>query len=313
MSPEQRRLFTQCTGRITPPTAPVREAWLVCGRRSGKSRIASLVATYLAATSDTARLAPGEVGTILLCAVDRTQAKILFGYISALFAQTPLLSTLVANQTADALELTNRTRIEVRASNFRSVRGVTLIACVIDELAFLRDESSAVPDVELVRAVTPSLAASGGLLLGLSSPWAKRGVLWSKYKRFYGQDDPCALVWQAPSAQMNPLLDAEMIATAREEDGEAAASEWDATFRSDLESYVSTELVEAVTDPGITERPPTGVSYCGFLDAASGTGRDSMVGAVAHAEADPHGGAPLVVLDAVLELRPPFDALAACS
>src|SRR5262249_22287963 len=65
--------------------------------------------------------------------------------------------------------------------------------------------------------------------------------------------------------------------------------------------------------PGITERPPTGVSYCGFLDAASGTGRDSMVGAVAHAEADPHGGAPLVVLDAVLELRPPFDALAACS
>jgi lysophospholipase L1-like esterase len=40
--------------------------------------------------------------------------------------------------------------VEVRSSNFRSVvRGLTLLAAVIDEIAFLRDESSAVPDLEL--------------------------------------------------------------------------------------------------------------------------------------------------------------------
>src|SRR5262249_54999228 len=154
-------------------------------------------------------------------------------------------SPLLVNETGEALGLANRTRVEIRASNFRVVRGLSLLACVIDEVAFLRDESSAVPDVELVRAVTPSLAASGGLLLGLSSPWAKRGVLWSKYRKYFGQEDPRVLVWQASSETMNPALNAEMIANAREEDGESAASEWDAAFRSDLESYVSSELIES--------------------------------------------------------------------
>ena len=32
-------LFKQCTGLDVPPAERVRECWLVCGRRSGKSRI----------------------------------------------------------------------------------------------------------------------------------------------------------------------------------------------------------------------------------------------------------------------------------
>jgi hypothetical protein len=90
------------------------------------------------------------------------------------------------------------------------------------------------------------------------------------------------------------------------EDPEAAAAEWNGIFRSDLESYVSLDVLDACTDPGVTERPPeTGIHYVGFIDAASGTGRDSFCAAVAHRSAD-----GIAVLDAVLEVKPPFDAAA---
>ena len=60
MEPADLELFRRHTGRSEPPSAPVREAWLVVGRRGGKSRIAALVAVFLAAFR-TYRLAPGEV------------------------------------------------------------------------------------------------------------------------------------------------------------------------------------------------------------------------------------------------------------
>jgi hypothetical protein len=45
---DQLALFRQFTGRGTPPTKPLQEAWLICGRRAGKSYILSVIATYLA-------------------------------------------------------------------------------------------------------------------------------------------------------------------------------------------------------------------------------------------------------------------------
>lgn len=40
------------TGRTDWPTTPARGAWLACGRRAGKSRVAAVVAVYLAAFRD---------------------------------------------------------------------------------------------------------------------------------------------------------------------------------------------------------------------------------------------------------------------
>ena len=163
--------FQICTGRQGAPTSPATEAWVVSGRRSGKSRIASVIATYLAAWASTDRLVPGEWGTVLVCAVDKQQAGVVLSYVKALFA-VPALRGLVVNETADSLELRHRVKIEVRSSNYRRARGVTLLAAILDELAFLRDEASALPDVELLRALKPALATTGG------SSWASavRGV-----------------------------------------------------------------------------------------------------------------------------------------
>jgi hypothetical protein len=225
MTREQLAVFQACTGRSSQPRHRATEAWVVCGRRSGKSRIAALVATYLAALAKTDKLAPGEWGTVLVCAVDRTQARVVFDSIRALLTEIPSLRSLVVAETAEALELRHRVRVEVRSSSFRRVRGVTLLAAVLDECAFMRDEASALPDLELYRALRPSLATTGGMILGISSPWAQRGLLWSKYRRHFGKDGD-VLVWQADSQRMNPTLPQQLIEEATEDDPEAAAAEW---------------------------------------------------------------------------------------
>src|SRR4030095_12745462 len=46
MSDEEQAIFTEHTGRSEAPTQPAREAWLVVGRRGGKSLIAALVVVY---------------------------------------------------------------------------------------------------------------------------------------------------------------------------------------------------------------------------------------------------------------------------
>jgi hypothetical protein len=39
MSDEERATFTARTGRADPPTKPAREAWIIAGRKGGKSRM----------------------------------------------------------------------------------------------------------------------------------------------------------------------------------------------------------------------------------------------------------------------------------
>lgn len=66
------------------PTEPIREAWLIVGRRGGKSRIAALGAVYLACFRDYGDiLAPDEIGTLPIVAADRLQARTtVMGYVN---------------------------------------------------------------------------------------------------------------------------------------------------------------------------------------------------------------------------------------
>jgi hypothetical protein len=59
----------------------------------------------------------------------------------------------------------------VRPASFRSTRGTTLIAVVADELAWWKDENSALPDVEILRALRPGLMTTKGPLIAISSPF----------------------------------------------------------------------------------------------------------------------------------------------
>lgn len=191
MPPALLALYLRCTGRPTPPAEPVREAWAIVGRRGGKSRIAALVAVYLACFRDYAAiLVPGEVGTVMLIAADRRQARVLLRYVVALLGAVDTLAGLITRQTEDAVYLSTGIVIEIHTASFRSVRGYTVVAAVLDEVGYWRAEESANPDVEILAALRPAMSTvPGALLLGISTPHARQGVLWDVYRQHYGQAD----------------------------------------------------------------------------------------------------------------------------
>ena len=81
VSQPELEVFQRHTGRQAPQRA-FTECWAIVGRRGGKSRIAALVATYLALfRNHTHILAPGERGTVMVLASDRRQARQVFGYV----------------------------------------------------------------------------------------------------------------------------------------------------------------------------------------------------------------------------------------
>jgi hypothetical protein len=303
LSPAAWATYTTHTGRQHPPTAQAAEAWLVVGRRGGKSLIAALIAVFLACFKEYATvLTAGERGTVMVIAADRQQARTVFRYVSGLLDGVPMLARLIESRTKDTITLTNRVNIEVRTASYKTVRGYTVVAAVLDEVAFWPTEESASPDTEIVQAIRPAMATvPGALLLGISSPYARRGELWRAYRDHFGKDGDPVLVWQAETRAMNAAVPQAVIDAAFAEDEASASAEYGAQFRRDIESLLSREAIEACVVPGRRELPPLGtVRYVGFVDPAGGSGQDSMTLAVAHAEARE------VVLDAIREVPPPF-------
>lgn len=78
MTPDQFEVYRRCTARSEAPTKAATESWLVCGRRSGKSFTLALIAVYLACFGEYRRyLAPGERGTVIIVATNRSQARVI--------------------------------------------------------------------------------------------------------------------------------------------------------------------------------------------------------------------------------------------
>ena len=305
MSEEHLALYRKHTGRSEPPTRPARYAELVVGRRGGKSRILALIATYLACVIDHRDyIVPGETPVVAVIARDRTQAKVILNYIAGFLRSIPLFAELIEDELAESIRLSNGVVIEVHTASIGAPRGRTFLAVLCDETAFWSVEGdSANPDVEVINAVRPGLSTIPySLLLIASSPYAKRGVLYANYAKYFGKDDAPVLVWQGTTEEMNSSLVGDLlIAEMYAEDHERALAEFGAQFRSDIVAFITREAIEDVVAHGVRELPPgDGITYAAFCDPSGGSA-DSMTLAIGHCEAN-----GVAVLDAVREVRPPF-------
>ena len=298
---EEARAFAAIAGSRQPPEKRVRELWAIIGRRSGKSRIAALVACYLAAFVSYPNLAPGETGHVLILAASKSQAQAVFRYCEAFLTQSPILKSLVSEVLAEEIRLTNNLSISVHSTSYRSVRGRTLCAAILDEVAFWRDENSSQPDLEAYRALLPALATTGGMIVGISTGYSQRGLLYTKHRDYFGVDDPDTLILSGDTGLFNPTIDQAIIDQAMREDPEAAAAEWLGTFRGDLSTYVDEAVLRQCVDPGIRERAfEHSRRYIAFADSSSGV-RDSFCLALSYRDGE------RVVLALAREWKAPFD------
>ena len=298
----ERSIFAQVAGGREPPTQRVAELWVVAGRRGGKSRTAGAVCAYLAAFNQH-RLAVGESGTVLALAASKLQAKATLDYALGFLNASPLLRQLLDGEpTSEEIRIKGNISIATHSANFRTVRSRTLIGCVFDETAYWRDaDTSSNPDTEIYSATLPALATTGGLLVGISSPYRRAGLLYRKHEASFGKNDPNVLVIKAPTLTLNPTIDPSAIARARAMDPDAARSEWDAEWRDDIADFISRHALVHCLELGVMERQPRrSHRYVSFCDPSGGS-NDSMTLAIAHREG------VTSILDAVREIKPPFN------
>lgn len=308
---DQDREFLRTVADREPPTQRVKELWIASGRGSGKDSIASLCAAFAAATFNQGHLLrPGERALILCLATDRSQATICLNYCRSLFTITPMLRAMITRETANGFELSNGCDIEIGTASYKAVRGRSIALVVLDEIAFFQSESSASPDLEIYRALLPGLARlPGSMLIAISSPYKKGGILYSKFKEHYGKSSDGILFIRSGTRTLNPLIDQSVIDQALADDPAAAKAEWLGFFRDDVGNWISAEMIESAVDEGCIVRAPLlgrNIVYHGACDPSGGSGQDSFTASVAHA--DKSGN---VVQYCLLEIRPPYSPTAA--
>jgi hypothetical protein len=142
---------------------------LCCGRQTGKSTVAGILAIHKALT------VPGA--TVLVVAPGERQAKLLFSKAAGLYKRAGYpLPTHSERRTG--LELSNGSVIEALPAVERTTRGYSVDLLVVDEAA-------AVPDMDYM-GILPALIATQGEQVLLSTPRGKRGFF---HELYHSADD----------------------------------------------------------------------------------------------------------------------------
>lgn len=301
----QKRVFASVAGGRAPPTKRVRELWGLVGRKGGKSKMAAAISVYLALFVKH-KLSRGEKGMVLVLAMSVDQARVVFHYCLGFLTESEALRKEIVDVTRSEIRLRNGITIAVHAASFRSVRGRSLVACVLDEVCFWRDDSTATPDTEVYSAILPSLLTTDGLLVAISSAYRRVGLFYTKHRDYFGVDSADTLVVQGSSTAFNGTLDEGRISAMRTADPTAAKSEWDSEFRDDLATFLDEQVITGSIDRGRPlELPPqSGVYYTAHVDPSGlAVGGDSYAIAIVHKEKDGR-----LIVDVVRGRQGPFNA-----
>jgi len=162
-------------------------------RQSGKSTITALLALHKALYT------PGSL--VLLLAPALRQSQELFAKLSEFYGVLGEPMRLFGERRL-SLELSNGSRVVTLPGHERTIRGYSGVALlVVDEAARIKDE--------LVYAVRPMLAVSGGSMLLLSTPFGRRGVFYQEWTEGLGWEK-----YEVPASAV-PRISADFLAEER--------------------------------------------------------------------------------------------------
>lgn len=294
-------LFRKHTGHQSPREGGYAEAVVITGRQSGKTQVAALVGVHEAALA----VISGQRNVFVpLIAQDlRGTQRALLSYVREAFTSIPMLSKMVKRETAEGIELSHGVQIGVYPCRPAALRGIRSAAAIIDELAFFISTDGRPTDTEMLRAVRPTLATTGGRLLILSSPYGASGALWDLHRKHFGRERSDTLVWQASAPEMNPTLPADYLERMERDDPEAYRSEILGEFRSGIGQLLDPEALDACVACEVREREPASEhAYVSFCDPSGGR-RDAFTIAIAHLDRSTH----TAVLDCLRAWPAPFN------
>jgi hypothetical protein len=261
-----------------------REAWMIVGRRGGKSdRFASTIIAYEACYGGHEKfISRGQPAFCFLISQDLRNAAANLHFVRAAVEAGTIGYNLIDQPvTRYALRLKNGLTIACLPPTTKAVRGFANPISVFDEIGIWYQEAdSANPDFEVYRAVRPGqMQFPDALIVGISSPYNKAGLLYSyweagtdghKAKNVDKQDFRNVIVIHGPTAALgNPLVTRESLEDEQARDPKAFEREVLAVFQDSVSGFLNTTLLKAAVDRGLTERPYNArYTYVAAIDPA---------------------------------------------
>ncbi len=290
------------------------EAWCVFGRRAGKTdRLASTIVTYEALFGGHEKyLTRGQNAHIFQISQDLRNAQMSLHFIFACIESSPVgLELLDGPPVRDEIRLKNHIVIKCIPCTVKAARGFSVPVAVLDEVGFWAYEAdSANQDEEVYRAVRKAqLTFPNKLTVGISSPYAKQGLLWKNYEAGtngkYAQNHrkrefSNVLVAHAPTAATgNPMVTRQSLAEERDRDPAAFDRECLAIFQDSLSGFFDPKRIREAVQDGVSEVPPdlSQFTYVAAIDPAFK--HDAFAFTIFHLDED-----GMVVQDVVKRWKP---------
>lgn len=306
-SKKSKAFFKEATGRDATllPEEGFDQFLGLCGRRSGKSRITSVIAAYEACLGKRwKRCAKGEVPVVAVISPRKAQSKVIKNYIREIF-EAPLLRDQIVDEQADGFSLMNKVRIRIVAGDGGvAIRGSTCLLIAADEICWhgLDEGVKVKNDAELVRSCLPSLATTGGKFVAISSPYMHKGWAYEECKRTLGNDEADDLLCvKGPSRLFNPTLPQSVVDRALKRDPQGARSEYLGEFRDSVAAFIGKDLVErCVVETREEIEPVRGTKYTATVDMSGGL-HDSACLMIGHKEDG------VIIVDAIRHFPAPHE------
>jgi hypothetical protein len=266
---------------------------LIVGRRGGKTTLSAMLAIYCAiSTNWKIYLQKTTTAHVLILSHSRDFSDEVLDLIRTLIEDSPILSRLINRKrknTASTMNLSmpfvvdgkiqnSRVTIKVGAASKKTTRGTAACAVLCDEIAFWNlDESSKESDVDVLKAVRPNMKQFGrlALMIKLSSPGIKQGVLYDEYLKWNNNELPKNyVVFKAPSWVWNTILPKQEFIDEWKLDPDGFNTEYRANFVDSLSNFILPEFVDMAVMNGVKFNAPEGkgkedkIIYRAAIDAA---------------------------------------------
>ena len=265
---------------------------LICGRRSGKTLLSAVISIYCAISNNWKPfLKKTPFATVLIMSHSREFSDEVLEIIRTLIESSHVLSALInkdKKNTSSTMNLKvpwiingtqiqySRVQIKVAAASSKTTRGVAACAILCDEIAFWNlDESMKETDAKIMKAVRPAMKQfrEFGMLIKLSSPGIKQGVLYGEYKKHRaGELPPSYAVFKAPSWVMTPddVVPSEEFKEEFDLDAESFDQEYRGNFADSLSFFITPEYIDMAVLKKVTFMAPEAdaTKYTAAIDAA---------------------------------------------
>lgn len=242
------------------------------GRRSGKGRMAAIVATFEATANAKKHLAcvvPGEQVQIVVVSTSQRNARTVHRYIRA-FLQSPALGDVIENDNLDEITLRNGIVVLTVPAFAASARGNAVAVVILDEAAWFQGRDGSPLSVkEVWDALVPATATfPDGKALVLSTPRWASGWFEDMCRQAASGEFADMRTWIATTAEMRPDISASFLASERARDPQMFAREYEAHAASGIGAALPDDLVRAAITDLAARQIVRGWKYVVSIDAA---------------------------------------------